>query len=92
MNRREHEKFSKEIIGCKCSNTHKWIDYPVKFMGRKHRKLFHDPITATIIGCIVDKNCLCGITHLLADMNLQGIVKFLKAIGKKNKNEKVFNW
>jgi len=45
------------------------IDYPVKFLGRKHRVLFHDPLSAAVIGYFVDDydGAYSGILHLAVD-------------------------
>jgi len=30
------------------------MDYPARFLGRKHRILFHDPLSAVLIGILCD--------------------------------------
>ena len=52
--RRVHKKLSRIISGDDCERTHELIDYPYRFLGRKHRILFHDPISASVIGYISD--------------------------------------
>jgi hypothetical protein len=67
--RYKHKKFSKLLIGYPCDKTHKVIDYPVKFLGKNHRMLFHDPISALAIGFLLDgqKGSLSALTHLFLD-------------------------
>ena len=64
-----HEKITKILLNEKCSRTHKFIDYPVKYLGRRHRILFHDPLSAFLIGLVADgyKGAIAGILHILTD-------------------------
>lgn len=34
--------------------VNRMVDFPVKWMGRAHRKLFHTPAEAMLIGYLVD--------------------------------------
>jgi len=45
-----HKKLSELVLDNSCEETHAAIDEPVKEMGRGHRKLYHDPFSAGIIG------------------------------------------
>ena len=67
--REVHRLISKIITGYSCDRTHKALDYPVKYFGRKHRILFHDPVTATIIGYLFDgeKGAVSGLAHIATD-------------------------
>ncbi len=64
-----HEKISRILLGKKYSEVHKIIDYPVKYLGRKHRILFHDILTASLIGFSIYgyNGALAGILHLITD-------------------------
>jgi hypothetical protein len=75
-----HEKISELITGKKCSLTHKIIDYPVRYLGRKHRILFHDLFSVMIIGILSDgyEGFLSGILHLITDYYINS--KFKKKI------------
>jgi hypothetical protein len=52
-----------------CERTHRTIDYPVKFFGKGHRILFHDPLSASFIGFLTDgeKGVYAGLSHILLD-------------------------
>ena len=65
----KHEKFSKLLVGYSCKRTHKLLDYPVRFLGKKHRKLFHDPISALVIGFLSDglNGSLSALSHIILD-------------------------
>jgi hypothetical protein len=67
--RYKHKKFSKLLIGYSCERTHKIIDYPVRFFGKKHRILFHDPASALIVGFLSDglQGSISALTHILLD-------------------------
>ncbi|MEM5869681.1 MAG: hypothetical protein QXR09_00735 [Candidatus Aenigmatarchaeota archaeon] len=56
-------------MGKSCEKTNKVIDYPVKFLGRKHRILFHDPLSALIIGIAYDgvEGAVSGLLHIAVD-------------------------
>ncbi|MHA1744064.1 MAG: hypothetical protein ACTSV6_07420 [Candidatus Heimdallarchaeota archaeon] len=64
-----HNKTTELLVGNKCDKTHKIIDYPVKYFGRKHRFLFHDPISASIIGILTNgyKGVCAGLSHIVLD-------------------------
>ncbi|MEM7821597.1 MAG: hypothetical protein QXX38_02165 [Candidatus Aenigmatarchaeota archaeon] len=64
-----HKKFSKFLVEDECEKTHKAIDYPVKFLGRRHRILFHDPISAVAIGLLANsyKGVCAGLSHIFLD-------------------------
>ena len=64
-----HTKISRSLTGKSCYKTNKIIDYPVRYLGRGHRILFHDPITAGIIGYVADgyQGAASGILHLGVD-------------------------
>jgi hypothetical protein len=64
-----HRKTSKILLGTPCNRTNKAIDYPVRFLGKGHRILFHDPLTAATVGYVADgyDGALAGILHLTID-------------------------
>jgi hypothetical protein len=66
---RTHREITKILLGKDCIGTNRAIDYPVKFFGRGHRVLFHDPLSAAVIGYILDgyDGAAAGILHLAAD-------------------------
>jgi hypothetical protein len=49
--------------------TNRAIDYPVKFFGKSHRILFHDPLSAATIGYLLDgyDRAVSGVLHLVVD-------------------------
>jgi len=67
-----HRKLSKFLLGDDCNATHAAIDYPFRFIGRGHRRLFHDPLSAAIIGYVMDsyKGVASAELHLMADKYL----------------------
>ena len=67
--REVHKIISKIITGYDCDKTHAAIDWPVKYLGRNHRILFHDPISAFIIGyfCNGPEGAASGIAHIATD-------------------------
>jgi len=64
-----HKKISKLLLGKNCRLTHEIIDYPVRFLGEKHRVLFHDPVSAAVIGYVTNgpEGVYSGLLHLAAD-------------------------
>jgi len=66
---RVHREISKILLGKDCKKTNRTIDYPVKFFGKGHRILFHDPLSAAAIGYIFDgyDGTASGILHLIVD-------------------------
>jgi hypothetical protein len=45
------------------------MDYPARFLGKKHRILFHDPLSALVIGFVSEgyAGALSGLLHLATD-------------------------
>jgi len=76
-----HKKISKLLLGSSCERTHKAIDYPVKYLGKKHRILFHDPISAMVIGFLFDgyEGAASGLLHIVAD-RYGGILNYLNKL------------
>jgi hypothetical protein len=64
-----HKKISKFFLGKTCEKTNKIIDYPVRFLGKKHRVLFHDPLSAMAIGYFTNGSdgVYSGLLHLAVD-------------------------
>ena len=64
-----HKQISKILVEEECDTTHKAIDYPVKFLRRRHRILFHDPASAAAIGFLADgyKGVYAGLSHIILD-------------------------
>lgn len=47
---KEHGIVSESITGDKHEEVHRLLDWPYRVLGRRHRILFHDPITAPVLG------------------------------------------
>lgn len=64
-----HKKLSELILGDPCEETHAAIDEPVKEMGRAHRKLYHDPVSAGLIGFFENgyKGAISAAMHIMTD-------------------------
>lgn len=64
-----HKEISKILTEKGCDRTHKAIDYPVRFLRRKHRIFFHDPISASLIGFLSDgyEGVYAGLSHIALD-------------------------
>ena len=68
-----HRKISKLLLGDDCNATHAAIDYPYRFLGRKHRILLHDPLSAALVGYFMDgyKGVASALLHLAEDEYLK---------------------
>jgi len=68
-----HRKISKLLLGDDCNATHAAIDYPYRFLGRKHRILLHDPLSAALVGYFMDgyKGVASALLHLAEDKYLK---------------------
>jgi hypothetical protein len=64
-----HKKISELLIGNACEQTNRTIDYPVRFLGREHRILFHDPLSAALIGMMTGgrDGVYSALIHLAVD-------------------------
>jgi len=68
-NRQTHEALDKLVLGKKYTNVHKILDLPSLWLGERHRLLFHDEVTAMLIGFLVDGNggAMSALLHVLLD-------------------------
>jgi hypothetical protein len=67
---RVHRAITARILGKPHDKVHKAIDYPYKFLGPRHRVLFHDPITAVLVSRTASKEKgagLAAILHIVTD-------------------------
>lgn len=66
--REVHRKVDRLILGEEFPEVHRIKDLPAKFLGAKHRRLFHDVDTAVLLGAIYGpKAFLSALLHDLAD-------------------------
>lgn len=67
--REVHRLISRIITGYDCDKTHAVIDLPFRYLGRGHRVLFHDPVSAALIGYLCDREqgAISGIAHIVTD-------------------------
>ncbi len=90
--RSSHKKLSKWLLGNAHSEVHKALDWPHKLLGRRHRILFHDPLSAMFFGAAAaarrGKNPLtgaaAGVVHVAQDM-LSSAFKMLKPRRRRRK-------
>lgn len=70
--RKVHEWFDKLILGKK-TNVHKLMDYPAKFLGKKHRVLFHGPeVPLFFLSLGKNDEAISSIGHILLDKTFKG--------------------
>lgn len=64
-----HKKISKILTGKSHGKTNEFIDYPFRILGRKHRILFHDPFSATLLGFLFEGSdgAVAGLLHVVVD-------------------------
>lgn len=83
-NRNVHKKISKIVVDDSCERIHYLIDFPYRFLGKKHRILFHDPVSAVIIGYLAEgnKGVVSALTHIVADYGMSELNKYFKNLFK----------
>jgi len=74
-----HKMISRLLTGYECDKTHAALDWPAKYLGRGHRILFHDPISAFLLGYICNgpEGAVSGVAHILTDYL---VTKYIKKI------------
>jgi hypothetical protein len=67
--RQVHEMIDLLILGKKYPKVHKTLDLPHKWLGSRHRVLFHDEVTAMLIGYMISGNegMLSALLHVWLD-------------------------
>lgn len=72
-----HRLISKIITGYECDKTHAALDWPVKYLAGHHRILFHDPLSAFIIGYISNgpEGAISALAHIATDYAVTKVKK-----------------
>jgi len=67
--RKVHEALDRVFLGRKFSQVHRLIDLPARSVGKKHRALFHDPLSAIAIGYAVGglDGAMSALLHIAVD-------------------------
>lgn len=75
--REVHKLISKLITGYECDKTHAALDWPAKYLAGNHRILFHDPISAFIIGYLNNgpEGAVSALAHIATDYAVTTIKK-----------------
>jgi hypothetical protein len=81
-NRSTHNKISRMLVEDPCDRVHYVMDYPSRYLGRGHRILFHDPITAMLIGYSLKgkRGAASAIAHILTDYSVTELRSYLKRV------------
>jgi len=80
---RSHNYVDKLLFGRSYPRVHKAIDQPCFVLGRKHRRLFHTPEDAYIMGSLASSDQwggLVGLTHIWLDKKCSEDKEFKKVI------------
>jgi hypothetical protein len=86
--RRVHNYTTKLLLGRTFDEVHKALDGPVKFLGRKHRVLYHEPAEAALIGYRIAgcEGALAALLHVAVDemcshdKKLNALIKRVKSV------------
>ena len=65
-----HEFVSQLIFGKPFSEVNRALDWPIKYLGSEHRRLFHDSLSAVVIGGIVTLSVFgsaAALIHIIVD-------------------------
>ena len=69
--RRVHRYVSRLLLGKSFDKVHRVIDAPYGLLGKKHRVLLHDPISAAMIGSTASRDryaAFAALTHVAVDV------------------------
>lgn len=78
---RLHRLVDKIVLGREYPEVHRALDLPYLWLGPKHRILFHDPITATMMGYAIagPRGALSALLHITLDRELSSRVRWWRA-------------
>ena len=84
--RKVHEALDMLVFGKKHTRVHRALDMPSMWLGERHRVLFHDPVSALIIGSALDgsEGALSALLHIYLDayhdknLNIERLVNKIK--------------
>jgi hypothetical protein len=64
-----HNYTSRLLLGKSFDEVHRVLDAPVKFLGSKHRVLYHEPVEAALIGFEIAgfEGALAALMHVTVD-------------------------
>jgi len=83
-NKAVHGLISRMLVGNDCSATHKVMDMPYKIYQSRHRKLFHDPLSAVVLGFLTNgyDGVVAGLSHILADYLVTESKRIMRKYGR----------
>jgi hypothetical protein len=83
--RKTHEDISRLLLGKSFSEVSIALDWPAKFMGCHHRKVFHTVHEGCIVGYLLTgdaKGAAAGALHVITDIVDSGVKKEIKNLTK----------
>jgi hypothetical protein len=87
-----HKKISKIVLGRDYGEVDALIDWPVRFLGKSHRKLNHTLVEAIVIGFLASgeaRGAAAGALHIVVDVASTFLNKqIINGQGKKNGGKK----
>ncbi len=90
---RIHRYVSKLLLGDAFSEVHVAIDAPYRILGRKHRRLFHSPKEAFVVGYLSSTRPgagLAGLLHSRLDQQCSKNRKFKKWVEWMERENKLW--
>jgi len=88
--RKVHKLIDRLLLGREYEYVHKFKDYPSKFLGPRHRVLFHDLLTDVAIGLLTrdPKALASAVLHDLTDIVHSRAKRELRNIGRSKRNKR----
>ena len=74
--RETHEKIAKLLLGKSYPMVDRGLDWPVRLMGRGHRKVLHSVPEALVVGFVLGggvRGAAAGVLHVLVDFAESGV-------------------
>jgi len=75
-----HRKISRMVVGDSCKAVHRFMDFPYRFLGKSHRILLHDPVSAVVVGYLLNglPGAGAALSHILTDYVSSEMKRYLR--------------
>jgi len=80
-----HELIDEIFLGKRHPEVHKIMDLPAIFLGKKHRKYFHDPVSVLILFGRDEEKLKSALLHILMDDLVSDFKRSLRSSKKRRK-------
>jgi hypothetical protein len=88
--RRFHTAVDRLFLGRSFPEVHRALDSPSQRLGTRHRALFHDPLSAVLVGRSIagDEGALSAFLHVITDWSSSSLRRLLRTLASTSRRSR----